>query len=421
MELSRCQRKLLVFLWAGGPLWKDLYKLERTLATAKVFLSDKVKDLSPDAPEPQLSLLKGTVVEENRKGPREAGARPYHVGRDHETLRKWQLGDFGVRASTADSGQYTDVVEHVKWVLELTRTSLEEARKKSSEAMLRRTQDWPQKCQAHINNIEEFLKTFEDERVRVSESVRHMGISSLDARKAIDAVSNRVAPLLPLAYTPLDKQEEDLKACGGLYLFGAFRETRWLQCAVQVTHVVEVSQQGALRAKLVAPKLVPDDSESWIYDGFVRRLHSRLYFVFGKRDGTGSKRDFVFIIATPSDRSSEDLRLFDGEYLTSGQDLGQATTRGRAVLWHRDSSIPSIKDDEEAQQRAMKEVWDLGRQDLPPDADIAAFKEVLKLFDDEGTLPKVKPAPKPAPRRLPPSKKGAPSMRGGGRAKSKKA
>ena len=228
--------------------------------------------------------------------------------------------------------------------------------------------------------MDKFLLALDDDTVPTSDAGACLGLGVMACQRAIDEAVNRQFPLMALAYYPkgVSFGTDDIKSVGGLYFVGIERGARWLQCTLQVRYLLKISGGFVLRSKLVIPNLM-SDTEDWAYDGMVRRLGSRLYFCFDKRPSSGERKDFFFLILAPC-RPEVGLpeATYEGQYLTSNQDFDQTTVSGRALAWRVDKK-PDDQDFElqKIQERRMKQVWDLGKADLPVDAEVDHLKDLV--------------------------------------------
>jgi len=164
---------------------------------------------------------------------------------------------------------------------------------------------------------------------RVYETARDVfNMSIEDVQRVIDEVIYDRFSLFPnICY----KSREDAEAVyrrfggsGGTYHMWVRREQRWLQAKVRVRYVVDIKSLAAVRCKMNAPVLQPEQPYSiphWEYDGFLTTCEDKVCWVFEQRELEGL--DFFYIMTCRGSvfGKGDDARFtLAGKYLTAGQD-----------------------------------------------------------------------------------------------------
>lgn len=352
---SEKRKKLLVFLCRLNPLWRLLSDLEKRLPpTAEIVGLLKAQPfegqrhpLPQRTPERREQAARRTR-EAAQLGDREldtsAGPRKHLLGLAHETIRKWRSNDFD-----GEPKLHATALAHLCHVLWLMESALSSA-------------EHQEQCGDLRLMVEEFGGTLADESADVYAAGRTLGMDMPATQRTIDTVVHGLAPLLALAYYPSDKHaqadliEEEL---GGLYELWIRRNDFWMQCAIQVRYVLTVAGRPIIRGKLHVPDLVHDDRATngssrgsyWEYDGFVRTLGSKAYWVFEKR--APARADFMFFVSARSDTKYRRKAVYVGEYLTLGQDPNQSTVSGPAIF-NRLEGVPETDGAAHEQRNRMK-------------------------------------------------------------------
>jgi hypothetical protein len=377
---SRVERKMLVFLAPSAPLWQAVLECEQYLARNRVFLEQL---LDP-----------ATAVGKSKQGPSKAGPRELHLGSNHAYANEWGKGQGTFRNTERQLQQFGDAIDSVQRSIGLLRDAI----KQQNQIRVLRPggEKHPDICDLWIGRIISFASTLDDRNHTVYQSGAILGMGIRAVQKAIDAVINRNAPLISLAYYGADHRfyEDDLVGKGGVHYLGIRRGARWLQAPLQVRYALDLDGGFVLRCKLHIPNL-QSSKEPWEYDGILRELRDNLYFVFEKRaKAGGGRKDFFFLVMSASQTPGSKQNVLAGTYLTSDQDERRTTVSGQAVMWRVSPYADGDEEREEEQAAKMKEAWDLdSRVELPRAADVVHMKALLAEYDAASVpVPSTKPA-----------------------------
>jgi hypothetical protein len=352
---SEKRKKLLVFLYRLNPLWRLLSDLEKCLPDKRCVV-ELLKEnpfegqrysLPERTPErrDQAARRAREAAQLGEKGlDKSAGPREHLLKLSHETIRRWRTNDFD-----GEPQKHPTALAHLCHVLKLMESALPAPYHQDECGDLRLM-------------VEEFARTLGDESADVYAAGRILGMDMHATQKAIDSVIHGVSPLLALAYYPsivhaeTDLIEEEL---GGLYDLWIRRGDFWMQCSIQIRYAFTVADRPIVRSKLHVPNLVHDDAKDgrtkgshWEYDGFVRVLESKAYWVFEKR--TPSRADFMFFVSARSNAKYRQRALYVGEYLTLGQDKDQSTASGIAIF-NRLEGLPDTDQAAHDQRKRMED------------------------------------------------------------------
>ena len=119
----------------------------------------------------------------------------------------------------------------------------------------------------------------------------------------------------------------------------------------------------------------PDGRLIWHYDGFVRVVPPKIYWVFEKRDS--SRQDFLFFVTSQGGEVIEGGLTITGEYLTSGQDANQSTVSGAAIFHRLDGASESNQEAEDQHAR----MWSSAKSVELGSAEHALLNKVLAQLD----------------------------------------
>ncbi|QTN25673.1 hypothetical protein HZ992_12265 [Rhizobacter sp. AJA081-3] len=360
---------MLVFLAPSAPLWQAMLEWEQYLARNRIFLEQL---LDP-----------ATTVGKSKQGPSKAGPRELHLGSNHAYANEWGKGQGTFRNTERQLQQFGDAIDAVQRSIVLLRDAI----KNQNDARVLRPggEKHPAICDIWIDRITRFATTLDDRNYTVYQSgaILDMGIRAV--QKAIDAVINRNAPLIALAYYGADHRffEDDLAGKGGVHYLGMRRGARWLQAPLQVRYALDLDGGVVLRCKLHIPNL-QGSKAPWEYDGVLRELRDNLYFVFEKRaKAGGGRKDFFFLVVSASQTPGSKQNVLAGTYLTSDQDDRRTTVSGQAVMWRVSPYADGDEEREKEQAAKMREAWDLDpKADRPNGADVEHMMALLAEYDE---------------------------------------
>lgn len=310
-------------------VWGTVKRLEDALVRDGKQLSRLVAETQLPAP---LRKRDGTR-ESTAPTPQPSGQGPrgYHFGASHAMPNRWLA-----RATEQDGpqlDQYLSALSNFQHILQVGLSALH------SETGAEREGALLEEVRGLTSILGRYRAALTDAQTRTVDTAKVLGLSVLRCHKWLDHVMLYRQELLPLAYYSHSNSrlKSDITKLGGIYYLWMLRGDQWLQCGLHVRYPLEIHSSSILRAKLVIPDLnsaeKQGDERVLHYDGFVRRLQHRSYWVFQKRDEDLS--DFLFLIAEEQRGPMSDVLL--GSYLTSDQDFPRLTTAADVAILHRRS------------------------------------------------------------------------------------
>ena len=168
-------------------------------------------------------------------------------------------------------------------------------------------------------------------------TARRFGMEISTAQQIIDNIIYDRWPVFPSLLYPADQAGREqirqrFEAYGGAYRMWMRRGQEWLLCGLRVRYVLKIRRGLAIRCKLNVPIInrEPGYPPYWEYDGFLRVLSNKVFWMFEKRN-YNHRGDYIHFI-TDIGEVLEERMTFVGTYLTTGQDTQQTIVSSDVML-----------------------------------------------------------------------------------------
>ncbi|WP_165943570.1 hypothetical protein [Roseicella aquatilis] len=169
------------------------------------------------------------------------------------------------------------------------------------------------------------------------DTARRFGMDISTAQQIIDNIIYDHWPVFPSLLYPADQTgraqaSQRLAAYGGAYRMWMRRGSEWLLCGLRVRYVLKIRRGLVIRCKLNVPIInrEPNYPPYWEYDGFLRVLSNKVFWMFEKRNYS-HRGDYIHFI-TDIGEVLEQRMTFVGTYLTTGQDTDQTIISSDVML-----------------------------------------------------------------------------------------
>ena len=209
-----------------------------------------------------------------------------------------------------------------------------------------------------LENLSSFQKLYfqPEHSEHLYTTARRFGMEITTAQQIIDNIIYDHWPVFPSLLYPADQTgraqtSQRFEAYGGAYRMWMRRGKEWLLCGLRVRYVLKIRRGLAIRCKLNVPIInrEPGYPPYWEYDGFLRVLSNKVFWMFEKRN-YNHRGDYIHFI-TDIGEVLEERMTFVGTYLTTGQDT-QQTIVSSDVMLRRLREVEVAKMEEEMHSMA---------------------------------------------------------------------
>jgi IS1 family transposase len=226
------------------------------------------------------------------------------------------------------------------------------------EAQIKQRQYGPGVRDRLLSDLSDFRDMFFDPKRKehLYTTARRFGMEISTAQQIIDDIIYDHWPVFPSLLYPADQTGREqarqrFEAYSGAYRMWMRRGQEWLLCGLRVRYTLKIRRGLVIRCKLNVPVInrEPDYPPYWEYDGFLRVLSNKVFWMFEKRN-YNHRGDYIHFI-TDIGEVLEERMTFIGTYLTTGQDT-QQTIVSSDVMLRRLREVEVAKMEEEMHSMA---------------------------------------------------------------------